>query len=165
MHRGEHGVRPRLQREVQVGAHGGRLGHRRDHVVGDLGPVHQGGELRRQRALAPTDRRALGGLLLQREDLLPRLEGEVAQVAGALRHPRVQRHDRIAADLGGVDSAGEVRAVIERQEPGVRVHTHGVPDRIIYAAPRARQLAMLGLDAEGIARRVRALHETEALAG
>ena len=56
-------------------------------------------------------------------------------------------------------------AVIERQEPGVRVHTHGVPDRIIYAAPRARQLAMLGLDAEGIARRVRALHESEALAG
>ena len=56
-------------------------------------------------------------------------------------------------------------AVIERQDPGVRVHTHGVPDRIIYSAPRARQLAMLGLDAEGIARRVRALHESEALAG
>jgi len=56
-------------------------------------------------------------------------------------------------------------AVIERQEPGVRVHTHGVPDRIIYAAPRARQLAMLGLDPEGIARRVRALLESEALAG
>jgi len=58
-----------------------------------------------------------------------------------------------------------IGAVIERQEPGVRVHTHGVPDRIVYAASRARQLAMLGLDAEGIARRVRALHETEALAG
>jgi 1-deoxy-D-xylulose-5-phosphate synthase len=58
-----------------------------------------------------------------------------------------------------------IGAVIERQEPGVRVHTHGVPDRIVYAAPRARQLAQLGLDAEGIARRVRALHETEALAG
>ena len=58
-----------------------------------------------------------------------------------------------------------IGAVIERQEPGVRVHAHGVPDRIIYAAPRARQLAMLGLDAEGIARRVRALLETEALAG
>jgi 1-deoxy-D-xylulose-5-phosphate synthase len=56
-------------------------------------------------------------------------------------------------------------AVIERQEPAVRVHTHGVPDRIVYAAPRARQLAMLGLDADGIARRVRALRETEALAG
>jgi len=56
-------------------------------------------------------------------------------------------------------------AVIERQEPAVRVHTHGVPDRIVYAASRARQLATLGLDAEGIARRVRALLETEALAG
>jgi 1-deoxy-D-xylulose-5-phosphate synthase len=58
-----------------------------------------------------------------------------------------------------------ISAVIERQEPTVRVQTHGVPDRIIYSAPRARQLAQLGLDAEGIARRVRALHETEALAG
>jgi len=58
-----------------------------------------------------------------------------------------------------------ITAVIERQEPAVRVHTHGVPDRIIHAAARARQLAMLGLDAEGIARRVRALHESEALAG
>jgi 1-deoxy-D-xylulose-5-phosphate synthase len=58
-----------------------------------------------------------------------------------------------------------IAAVIERQEPSVRVHTHGVPDRIIHAAARSRQLAMLGLDAAGIARRVRALHETEALAG
>ena len=58
-----------------------------------------------------------------------------------------------------------IGAVIERQEPAVRVHTHGVPDRIVHAAARARQLAMLGLDAEGIARRVRALHESEALAG
>jgi 1-deoxy-D-xylulose-5-phosphate synthase len=56
-------------------------------------------------------------------------------------------------------------AVIERQEPAVRVHTHGVPDRIIYSAPRAKQLAELGLDANGIADRVRALHESEALAG
>ncbi|MDB4913393.1 MAG: deoxyxylulose-5-phosphate synthase [Gemmatimonadetes bacterium] len=55
--------------------------------------------------------------------------------------------------------------VIERQDPGVRVHTHGVPDRIIYAAARTKQLAALGLDAAGIAERVRALHESEALAG
>jgi 1-deoxy-D-xylulose-5-phosphate synthase len=40
-----------------------------------------------------------------------------------------------------------------------------VPDRIIYAAPRAKQLAALGLDAAGIADRVRALHESEALTG
>lgn len=56
-------------------------------------------------------------------------------------------------------------AVIERQDRGVRVHAHGVPDRIVYAASRARQLASLGLDAAGIAERVRALHESEALTG
>ncbi|HEX9483642.1 MAG TPA: transketolase C-terminal domain-containing protein, partial [Gemmatimonadaceae bacterium] len=56
-------------------------------------------------------------------------------------------------------------SVIERHEPQVRVHTHGVPDRIIYAAARAKQLASLGLDAAGIAERVRALHESEALTG
>jgi 1-deoxy-D-xylulose-5-phosphate synthase len=42
---------------------------------------------------------------------------------------------------------------------------HGVPDRIIPSASRARQLAMAGLDAAGIAERVRALHESEAVAG
>jgi 1-deoxy-D-xylulose-5-phosphate synthase len=50
-------------------------------------------------------------------------------------------------------------------EPSVRVMVHGVPDRIIYAASRARQLASAGLDATGIADRVRALHESEAVAG
>jgi 1-deoxy-D-xylulose-5-phosphate synthase len=55
--------------------------------------------------------------------------------------------------------------VIARQDGGVRVHTHGVPDRIVYAASRTKQLAMLGLDAPGIAQRVRALHESEALTG
>jgi 1-deoxy-D-xylulose-5-phosphate synthase len=55
--------------------------------------------------------------------------------------------------------------VIARQDAGVRVHAHGVPDRIIYAAPRVKQLASLGLDAAGIAERVRALHESEALTG
>ena len=58
-----------------------------------------------------------------------------------------------------------IAAIIERHEPTVRVHTHGVPDRIIYSASRAKQLALLGLDAAGIADRVRALHESEALAG
>ena len=58
-----------------------------------------------------------------------------------------------------------IASVIARQDGGVRVHTHGVPDRIIYAAPRTKQLAMLGLDAAGIAERVRALHESEALTG
>ena len=56
-------------------------------------------------------------------------------------------------------------AIIQRLAPTVRVTTHGVPDRIIYAASRARQLAALELDAPGIANRVRALHGSEALAG
>jgi len=56
-------------------------------------------------------------------------------------------------------------AIIQRVAPSVRVGTHGVPDRIIYAASRARQLAETGLDASGIANRVRSLHESEAMAG
>ncbi len=56
-------------------------------------------------------------------------------------------------------------SVVQRLEPGVRVVAHGVPDRVIPAASRVRQLAMAGLDAAGIAERVRALHESEAVAG
>jgi 1-deoxy-D-xylulose-5-phosphate synthase len=56
-------------------------------------------------------------------------------------------------------------AVIERHDESVRVHTHGVPDRVVYAASRSRQLELCGLDAAGIAHRVRALQESEALAG
>ena len=56
-------------------------------------------------------------------------------------------------------------AVIQTLAPNVRVAVHGVPDRIVYSASRAKQLATLGLDATGIAARVRALHESEAMAG
>jgi 1-deoxy-D-xylulose-5-phosphate synthase len=56
-------------------------------------------------------------------------------------------------------------SVIESMDPAVRVMAHGVPDRIIYAASRPRQLAQCGIDANGIAERVRALHESEAVAG
>ena len=56
-------------------------------------------------------------------------------------------------------------SVVERLDPSVRVIAHGVPDRIVYAASRARQLAACGLDAAGIAERVRAVHGSEAIAG
>ncbi|MFY7921942.1 MAG: 1-deoxy-D-xylulose-5-phosphate synthase [Gemmatimonas sp.] len=56
-------------------------------------------------------------------------------------------------------------AIINRHSPSVRTAVHGVPDKIVYAAPRKKQLAELGLDAAGIAERVRALHESEVLAG
>ncbi len=55
--------------------------------------------------------------------------------------------------------------VIARYDSSVQVAVHGVPDRFIYSASRARQLAMCGLDAAGIASRVRALLESEAIAG
>jgi 1-deoxy-D-xylulose-5-phosphate synthase len=58
-----------------------------------------------------------------------------------------------------------IASVVQRLDPDVRVAVHGVPDRVIYAASRARQLASCGLDASGIAARVRALHESEALTG
>lgn len=56
-------------------------------------------------------------------------------------------------------------ATIRRLAPTVRVAVHGVPDRIVYAASRARQLAQCGLDVAGVVERVRALHESEAMAG
>jgi 1-deoxy-D-xylulose-5-phosphate synthase len=55
--------------------------------------------------------------------------------------------------------------VIARLDPSVRVTAHGIPDRFIEQAPRARQLKLVGLDTKGIADRVRALHESEAIAG
>ena len=55
--------------------------------------------------------------------------------------------------------------IVESQEPSVRVVALGVPDRIIVSASRSRQLASCGIDASGIAARVRALHESEAIAG
>ena len=58
-----------------------------------------------------------------------------------------------------------ISSVMHRQAPTVRTAVHGVPDRIIYSAPRQKQLSSLGLDPAGIADRVRALHDSEALAG
>ena len=55
-------------------------------------------------------------------------------------------------------------SVIGRRDSGVRVSVLGVPDRIIYAASRKKQLAQCGLDPAGIASRVRALLESEAMA-
>jgi deoxyxylulose-5-phosphate synthase len=45
-------------------------------------------------------------------------------------------------------------AVIGEMDSSVRVVAHGVPDDFVDQAPRAKQLARLGLDAHGIAQRV-----------
>jgi 1-deoxy-D-xylulose-5-phosphate synthase len=53
-------------------------------------------------------------------------------------------------------------SVVGRIDPAVRVMAHGVPDAFIEQAPRARQLAGVGLDAAGIAARARALRQADA---
>ena len=76
------------------------------------------------------------------------------------------RHVLVVEEGTVVNGFGAFMAsVISSREPGVRVTAHGVPDRIVYAAPRARQLALCGLDAAGIADKVRSLHGSEAVAG
>ncbi|HZI29721.1 MAG TPA: 1-deoxy-D-xylulose-5-phosphate synthase [Gemmatimonadaceae bacterium] len=94
------------------------------------------------RFLKPYDQLTLSAILADHKQLLVIEEGTVINGFGAY-----------------------MTSVVERLEPSVRVTAHGVPDRIIPAASRARQLASAGLDAAGIAARVRALHESEAVAG
>jgi len=94
------------------------------------------------RFLKPYDEATLTALCASHQHLLVVEEGTVVNGFGAF-----------------------MASIVGAMEPAVKVHAHGAPDRIVYAASRARQLAQCGLDAVGIAARVRALHETEALAG
>jgi 1-deoxy-D-xylulose-5-phosphate synthase len=94
------------------------------------------------RFLKPYDESVLSTVLREHRQILVVEEGTVVNGFGAY----------MASVIAGIDSA-------------VRVIAHGVPDRIVYAASRARQLADTGLDAAGIAERVRSLHGSEAMAG
>jgi 1-deoxy-D-xylulose-5-phosphate synthase len=94
------------------------------------------------RYLKPYDEVTLAAVLAQHQRVLVVEEGTVVNGFGAY-----------------------MSAVIAKHDESVRVHTHGVPDRIVVAAARARQLEQCGLNAEGIAHRVRAMLESEALAG
>jgi 1-deoxy-D-xylulose-5-phosphate synthase len=94
------------------------------------------------RFLKPYDELTLAALVADHRQLLVVEEGTVVNGFGAF-----------------------IATAVTRLDPSVRVIAHGVPDRIVVAAPRARQLASVGLDAAGIAHRVRALHESEAVAG
>lgn len=93
------------------------------------------------RFLKPHDEATLAAIVAEHRQLLVVEEGTVVNGFGATMA-------RVVAELDAT----------------VRVATLGVPDRIIYAAPRARQLAACGLDASGIADRVRAMHDTGAVA-
>jgi 1-deoxy-D-xylulose-5-phosphate synthase len=93
------------------------------------------------RFLKPVDELSLAALMHDHKTLLVVEEGTVVNGFGAY-----------------------LSTVVERAEPQVRVVAHGVPDRVVYAASRARQLAECGLDAAGIASKVRALHDAGAMA-
>ncbi|MBC7841194.1 MAG: 1-deoxy-D-xylulose-5-phosphate synthase [Gemmatimonadaceae bacterium] len=94
------------------------------------------------RYLKPYDSLTLSALLADHKQLLVVEEGTVVNGFGAY-----------------------MAQVVSKLDSSVRVTAHGIPDRFIYAASRLRQMAMCGLDAAGIANKVRSLHETEALAG
>jgi 1-deoxy-D-xylulose-5-phosphate synthase len=96
------------------------------------------------RFLKPHDEVTLNALLSDHRQILVVEEGTVVNGFGAY-----------------------MSSVIARLDPSVRVSAHGVPDRFIEQASRARQLHLTGLDAAGIADRVRALHDTatEAVTG
>ena len=94
------------------------------------------------RFMKPYDEVTLAAVLSNHQRVLVVEEGTVVNGFGAFMTSVIQKHDET-----------------------VRVQTAGVPDRIIYAAPRKRQLEQCGLHPEGIANRVRAMLESEAIAG
>ncbi|MGH7638364.1 MAG: transketolase C-terminal domain-containing protein, partial [Gemmatimonadaceae bacterium] len=94
------------------------------------------------RYLKPYDEVTLAAVLSQHQRVLTVEEGTVVNGFGAY-----------------------MSAVIERHDESIRVRTLGVPDRIMVAASRKRQLQLCGLSPEGIADRVRSLLESEAIAG
>src|SRR6267142_449001 len=83
------------------------------------------------RYLKPHDARALSEIVSDHRNILVVEEGTVVNGFGS----------RMAAVIAEMDSS-------------VRVVAHGVPDDFVDQAPRAKQLARLGLDARGIAQRV-----------
>jgi 1-deoxy-D-xylulose-5-phosphate synthase len=83
------------------------------------------------RYLKPHDERLLAEIVRDHRNILVVEEGTVVNGFGA-----------------------HMSAVVGEMNPAVRVVAHGVPDSFVDQAPRATQLARLGLDAHGIARRV-----------
>lgn len=79
------------------------------------------------------------------------------EVLAANRYVMVVEEGTVVNGFGSFMSS-----VIAAIDPAVRVMAHGVPDRFIEQAPRARQLADVGLDAPGIAARARQLRQTDA---
>ena len=82
------------------------------------------------RYLKPHDERVLSEIVRDHRNILVVEEGTVVNGFGA-----------------------HMSAVIAELDSSVKVIAHGVPDDFVDQAPRASQLALLGLDARGIAQR------------
>jgi 1-deoxy-D-xylulose-5-phosphate synthase len=91
------------------------------------------------RFIKPHDEEMLAQIVAENRDILVVEEGTVVNGFGA-----------------------HISAVVAQMDASVRVIAHGVPDRFIEQAPRARQLASVGLDAAGIAARVKQIRHGDA---
>jgi len=91
------------------------------------------------RFIKPHDEEMLASIVADNKDLLVVEEGTVVNGFGA-----------------------HMAAVVAELNPSVRVIAHGVPDVFIEQAPRARQLALVGLDAQGIAARAKQIRHLDA---
>jgi 1-deoxy-D-xylulose-5-phosphate synthase len=94
------------------------------------------------RYLKPHDERALAEIVRDHRNILVVEEGTVVNGFGS-----------------------HMAAVIAQLDSSVKVVAHGVPDDFIDQAPRAKQLARLGLDARGIAQRASTAFGMESLRG
>jgi 1-deoxy-D-xylulose-5-phosphate synthase len=94
------------------------------------------------RYLKPHDERALADIVRDHRNILVVEEGTIVNGFGS-----------------------HMAAVIAQMDASVKVVTHGVPDEFIDQAPRAKQLAQLGLDGRGIAQRASAAFGMESLRG
>jgi 1-deoxy-D-xylulose-5-phosphate synthase len=94
------------------------------------------------RYLKPHDERVLAEIVREHRNILVVEEGTVVNGFGA-----------------------HMAAVVAELDASIKVVAHGVPDDFIDQAPRAKQLAQLGLDARGIAQRASAGFGMENLRG
>jgi 1-deoxy-D-xylulose-5-phosphate synthase len=94
------------------------------------------------RYLKPHDERALAEIVRDHRNILVVEEGTIVNGFGA-----------------------HMAAIVAEMDASIKVVAHGVPDDFIDQAPRAKQLARLGLDARGIAQRASAAFGMENLRG
>ncbi len=87
----------------------------------------------------------------------PHDEATLAAIVAEHSHLLVVEEGTVVNGFGA-----HMSAVVAQINPDVTVIAHGVPDSFIEQAPRAKQLAITGLDAVGIAARVRQIRQSDA---